>query len=121
MEAGASAANYVEAVTALTRGSVVEGVRAADLLSGESFDVRARVVLNATGPWAPELCGRLVPRADGRLHGRLSKAMNFVVSSPLPGTHAVGGEENGRFLFVAPWREFAIIGTSYDHYNGGRR
>ena len=50
-EAGAVAVNYVEAGAALRRGSVVEGVRATDRLTGESLEVRARVVLNAAGPW----------------------------------------------------------------------
>ncbi len=118
VEGGAVAANYVEATTALMRGSAVEGVRASDRLNGESLDIRARVVLNAAGPWAPELGGRLVAGAGGRLRDRLSKAMNFVIASPLPGPHAVGGEYDGRFLFVAPWREFAILGTSYDRHDG---
>ena len=118
-EAGAVAVNYVEATEALTRGSVVEGVRASDRFTGELFDIRARVVLNAAGPWAPELSGRLVSRAGGRLCGRLSKAMNVVTVSPLPRTHAVGGPAGGRFVFVAPWREYAIVGTSHDRHNGG--
>ena len=118
-EAGAVAVNYVEATAALTRGSAVEGVRAFDGLTGESFEIRARVVLNAAGPWAPELSGRLVPRAAGRLCRRLSKAMNLVIASPIPGSHAVGGPAGGRLLFVAPWREFAIVGTSHDGYEGG--
>ena len=118
VEAGAVAANYVEATTAFMRGSAVEGVRASDRLDGELLDIRARVVLNAAGPWAPELSGRLACGAGGRLCGLLSKAMNFVIASPLPGPHAVGGEAGGRFLFVAPWREFAIVGTSYDRHQG---
>ena len=118
-EAGAVAANYVEAVAALTRRSTVEGVRATDRLTGESLEIRADVVLNAAGPWAPELSGRLVPRAGGRLCRRLSKAMNLVIASPLPGSHAVAGRAAGRFLFVAPWRGSAIVGTSHDQYGHG--
>lgn len=118
-EAGAVAANYVEAVAALTRRSTVEGVRATDRLTGESLEIRAGVVLNAAGPWAPELTGRLVPRAAGRLGRRLSKAMNLVIASPLPGSHAVAGRAGGRFLFVAPWRGSAIVGTSHDPYDHG--
>lgn len=119
VEAGAVAANHVEARAALTRGDAVEGVRAADRLTGESFDIRARVVLNAAGPWAPELSGRLVPAAAGRLCGRLSKAMNLVIASPLGGSHAVAGPAGGRLLFVAPWRGAAIVGTSHDRHDGG--
>lgn len=118
-EAGAVAVNYVEAGAALRRGSVVEGVRATDRLTGESLEVRARVVLNAAGPWAPELDARLAPRAGGRLCGLLSRAMNFVIASPLPGACAVAGPAGGRLLFVAPWRGYAIVGTSHDRHTGG--
>lgn len=118
-EAGAVAVNYVEARELVARGSVVAGVRAIDRLTGESFEIRTRVVLNAAGPWAPELGARLAPGASGRLCGLLSKAMNLVIASPLPGDHAVAGPVGGRFLFVAPWRGCAIVGTSHDRHEGG--
>ena len=118
-EAGAVAVNYVEARDLVVRGPVVEGVRAVDRLTGERFDIRARVVLNAAGPWAPELSARLAPGTGGRLSGLLSKAMNFVIASPLPGVHAVAGPADGRFLFVAPWRGCAIVGTSHDRHEAG--
>lgn len=118
-EAGAVAVNYVEAGAALLRGSVVEGARATDRLTGEPLEIRARVVLNAAGPWAPALAARLTPAAGGRLCGRLSRAMNFVIASPLPGSHAVAGSAGGRLLFVAPWRGYAIVGTSHDRHAGG--
>ena len=119
VEAGAVAANHVAAESGLTRGGAVEGVRASDRLTGEEFDIRARVVLNAAGPWAPELSGRLAPGIAGRLCGRLSKAMNLVIASPLAGSHAVAGPAGGRLLFVAPWRDVAIVGTSHDPHDGG--
>ena len=118
VEAGAVAANYVEATEALTRGGAVGGIRASDRLTGETLDIHARVVMNAAGPWAPELSGRLVTGAGARLSGRMSKAMNFVIRSPLGGPHAVAGPAGGRLLFVAPWREHAIVGTSHDAYDG---
>ncbi len=119
VERGAVAANYVEAVSATTRGGNVAGVRAVDRLSGDGLEIRARVVLNAAGPWAPELNRRLAEGAAGALCPRLSKAMNLVIDSPLPGTHAVAGSARGRLFFVAPWREAAIVGTSHDRYSGG--
>ena len=119
VEAGAAATNYIEATAALARGLTVEGVRALDRLTGESLEIRARVVVNASGPWTPELSGRLAVGAGRRLPGRLSKAMNIVIPSPLPGAHAVAGPVGGRLLFVAPWRECAIVGTSHDRHEGG--
>ena len=117
-EAGAVAANYVEADEPLMRRSGLEGVRATDRLSRASLDIHARVVLNAAGPWGPALERRLLPRLPGRLHGRLSKAMNFVIPAPSGVSHALGAEDGGRLFFMVPWRESAIIGTSYDPYDG---
>ena len=117
--AGAVAVNYVEATGALRRGPGVEGLRVCDRLSGESLEVRAHVVLNAAGPWAPELSRRLAGGIGARLHGRMSKAMNIVIESPLSGSHAVAGPARGRLLFVAPWRGHAIVGTSHDRHDGG--
>ncbi len=119
VERGAVAANYVEAAGAMTHGGDVAGVRAVDRLSGDSLEIRARVVLNAAGPWAPELNGCLTARAADALCPRLSKAMNLVIPSPLPGPHAVAGSAAGRLFFVAPWRDVAIAGTSHDRYAGG--
>ena len=118
VEAGAVAANHVEAQAGLARGGSVEGVRAVDRVTGEALDIRAEVVLNAAGPWAPELSGRLAPAAGGRLCRRLSKAMNLVIPSPLGASHAVAGAAGGRLLFVAPWRGWAIVGTSHDRHDG---
>ncbi len=119
VERGAVAANYVEAHGALRRGADVAGVHAIDRLTDDPLEIRARVVLNAAGPWAPELNRRLADGAANALSPRLSKAMNLVVASPLPGTHAVAGSARGRLFFVAPWREVAIIGTSHDRHTGG--
>lgn len=118
VERGAVAANYVEATAGITRRDAVEGIRASDRLSGEPLEIRARVVLNAAGPWAPDLGRRLAACGRTGLGERLSKAMNFVIASPLRGSHAVAGPADGRYLFIAPWREFAIVGTSYDRYGG---
>ena len=52
VNAGAEVANYVEATEFLRVKDRVQGVSARDLLTGEDFEVRGRMVLNASGPWA---------------------------------------------------------------------
>ena len=48
--------------------------------------------------------------------------MNVILGRQ-PSDHACGGLANGRFLFLVPWREVSILGTSHDAHDGatGRR
>lgn len=111
---GAAAANYVEAVDLVGANGALAGLTVADRLGGGRFDIRATTVLNAAGPWAPALAMRL---GSGGRPTRLSRAMNLVVDR-VTGTHACGGAVDGRFLFVVPWRDVSILGTSHEPHEG---
>ncbi|CAN5839898.1 glycerol-3-phosphate dehydrogenase [soil metagenome] len=115
-EAGAAAANYVQVTSFLIRDGAVFGVRAHDALSKSELEIRGRVIVNATGPWAWDVLTQagLTPSAPAPT---FSLAMNIVVSRP-PLSHAVGGLAGGRFLFMVPWRDRSIIGTSHEEYTG---
>jgi glycerol-3-phosphate dehydrogenase len=116
--AGASAANYVAATRLLARNGRAAGVAAEDRLTGGAFDVRAAVVLNATGPWASAFPGLPADVAVAMPPLRWSRAMNLV-TRPFVKTHACGGLSGGRFMFAVPWRDVSIVGTSHDVYEGG--
>ncbi|MBI4477107.1 MAG: glycerol-3-phosphate dehydrogenase/oxidase [Acidobacteria bacterium] len=117
VERGATAANYVDC-TGWLRDTRVVGITATDVLSHETFDVRAKVVLNAAGPWAHKVVEPLFAGRHNPLVSTLSKAMNLVTKR-LTGVHAVAGMAGSRLLFAAPWREFSIVGTSHDPHRGG--
>ena len=65
VDAGATAANYVKANRFMREGGRVVGVRAEDRLTGEAFDVRGSVVVNAAGPWAASMLTDLPQSAQG--------------------------------------------------------
>ena len=52
VDAGACAANYVQAQRFLQQNGRVIGVRVEDRLTSEAFAIRGTVVVNAAGPWA---------------------------------------------------------------------
>ncbi len=116
-EAGATVANYVAAESFLVENGRVIGARVADRRGGSSFDVRAGVVVNAAGAWAPELANTLPGGAKSVPAPRLSRAMNVVLQTPAP-SHACGGVVDGRFLFLVPWRGVTMLGTSHDVHDG---
>ncbi|MCR4439757.1 MAG: glycerol-3-phosphate dehydrogenase/oxidase [bacterium] len=127
---GAQLANYVEAVWLASDKGVVRGVHARDVLSGDTLDVRARLVVNAAGGWANEL---LAASGLPPVPFQLSTAMNIIVRKRLLNGYAAGVYGNftyptpggrthaGRHvLFMAPWRGYTIIGTFHRPYLDGK-
>ncbi len=122
--AGAAAANHVEANGFLLEGDRVVGVTARDRLEkrgddradSQDFDIRASLVVNAAGPWANDLLKRRPGRSLGLAAGRLSKAMNVVTRQVAAGS-ALGGLARGRFLFMIPWRDCSLVGTSHEPFD----
>jgi glycerol-3-phosphate dehydrogenase len=121
VDAGASACNYLEATKFLWRGSSVCGVRARDRLSGDEFEVRARLTLNAAGPWADYLQND--PERFGAWR-RLpySRDAYFIVDRAPTSEYGVAVQglsrdkdallgRATRHLFAVPWRDKTLIGV----------
>jgi glycerol-3-phosphate dehydrogenase len=108
---GTAAANGVQVIDFLREGERVSGVRVCDRESGAEFDVRARVVVNATGVWTDatqELAG-----GRGRFQVRASKGIHLVV--PRDRIQLDTGlilRTETSVLFVIPWGRHWIIGTT---------
>lgn len=114
---GAISSNYAEVQGLLRNGPRVEGVRVRDLLTGADFDVRARTVVNATGPSSPRLLELLGVSVPPTVNPAWSLALNLVLDVAAPAS-ALGGLADGRFLFLVPWQTRAIVGTSHERIDG---
>jgi glycerol-3-phosphate dehydrogenase len=117
IDAGACAANYVRVTRFLQQNHRVTGVKVEDALTGEPFAIRGSVVINAAGPWAAGLLSDLPAAAQGAPPPRLSRAMN-VITRKVVNDHACGGLAHGRYLFMIPWRDVSMLGTSHDAHEG---
>ena len=83
-----------------------------DQLSGRKSTVRARTIINATGPWADKL-------PHSRVKLRLTKGIHLVVRrSRVPVPETVVMTEGKRILFAIPWGERTILGTTDTDYDG---
>lgn len=110
-DAGAALANYAAATGLLRSGRKVTGLRVRDVEKGGELEVRARMVLNATGPGV----NRLLAHAEIRPPSTpMLLGMNVVLRRPVVRTHAIGARSAGRYLFLVPWRDRAMVGTAYD-------
>jgi glycerol-3-phosphate dehydrogenase len=83
-----------------------------DLRTASLLVVKARSVVNATGPWSDKM-----PNSETSL--RLTKGVHLVIDrSRLPMEDAVVLAEGSRILFVIPWGERVILGTTDTDYRG---
>lgn len=108
-EAGAQIANYVAVNGFVQQDNCITGVQAEDVLSGDTFEIQAKTVVNTTGPWINQVLGLLKEGHPGSKTG-LAQAMNLV-TRPLFNDYAVGLSGSNRLFFVAPWRGKSMIGT----------
>jgi glycerol-3-phosphate dehydrogenase len=112
-DAGATVLNHCAAAAGIHEGSRLVGVVAEDRLTGDRFDVRARIVINATGPWS-DATSALTGEAQGSQvlgsagahvavpRQRIGNRDALTIVSPL----------DGRVMFVLPAGAHSIIGTT---------
>jgi glycerol-3-phosphate dehydrogenase len=105
--------NYMEVTGLLKSGGLVRGVRARDAERGEELEIRARVVVNATGVFADGLRRLDDPGSEPLLAP--SQGVHLVLDgSFLPGSSAimVPHTADGRVLFAVPWHGRTVVGTT---------
>jgi len=108
---GAVCASAVEVVSFTHDGPRVSGVRVRDLEGDDEFEVRARVVVSATGVWTTEL--ERLAGVETPMLVRPSKGVHIVVpKSRIDATLALILPTEKSVLFVLPWGEHWIIGTT---------
>jgi glycerol-3-phosphate dehydrogenase len=125
--AGAVVANYCEVRNMVRRGNRVTGVTALDRLGGSEFDVRARVVINAAGPFAEQICIRSGIQPHPRIP--LSRDLALVLARRPRGKEALAVQttyrdpdavlsRGSRHLFLVPWRDVTLVGVHSVIYRG---
>lgn len=125
--AGADLANYVEVTGLSTRDGRVTSVAARDLHTGDTFDVRGKMVANTTGPWSDVVVAHLRGATPDR---RVLRSKGIQIVTPLYNANcafAVEGTQRdpdavisrgNRLYFITPWRGCSLIGTTDTVYEG---
>lgn len=116
---GAATANYTEVVGLLkktdpeTGTERVCGARCKDVLTGQEFDVRAKCVINATGPFTDSL--RNMDSQETKKICQPSAGVHIV----MPGYYSPDNmglldpaTSDGRVIFFLPWEKMTIAGTT---------
>jgi glycerol-3-phosphate dehydrogenase len=124
---GAQPVNYLRVDRLLTRSGAVHGAGVTDRLTGSQFEIQARAVLVAAGPWTGRIVSTAVSKPSSPERplppSTHALAMNVVLDRRLAetavGVRARSGRREdpvcggGRFLFCAPQRGQTVLGTWY--------
>ncbi|CAH1224088.1 Aerobic glycerol-3-phosphate dehydrogenase [Paenibacillus allorhizoplanae] len=109
---GAQIVNYAEATEFIYRDGKVVGVEVTDRINGQTFQIYAKHIVNAAGPWVDKM-----RQIDGSLKGKrlfLTKGVHLVVDyEKLPVKQAAYFDTpDGRMVFVIPRGKSTYVGTT---------
>lgn len=117
IEFGAFCINYAEFVKPIYENSQFAGAEVKDLIKDETFEIRAKCIVNATGPWVD-----LLRKKDNSLKGKrlqLTKGVHIVLPyQKLALKQAIYFDvKDGRMIFAIPRQGKTYVGTTDTVYN----
>src|SRR5204862_128476 len=112
--------SYAEVAGFVKEGGRIVGARVVDRLGRGEVVARARVVVNAAGPWVDRVVALDAPETPPRL--RLTKGVHVVVPHERVGNRAavvLSAVADRRVMFVIPWGAHTLVGTTDTDHLGG--
>ena len=117
--AGATILSHALVTAISTKVGAPSTVVVRDHLRERDLEIRARLVVNATGPWSDGLRRLADPSAAARL--RTTKGAHVLVPRKRVGNQNAiifRSPVDGRVMFVLPWGAFTYVGTTDTEYGG---
>ncbi|GBE14510.1 MAG TPA: FAD-dependent oxidoreductase [Proteobacteria bacterium] len=112
---GATVANHVEATGFLRENGRISGIMVKDSINGDAWPISARGVINATGPFSDRV--RLMDDPAAPPIIKPSEGIHLLLDkrfAPLDTGLLIPRTDDGRVLFVLPWKDHALVGTTDD-------
>ena len=114
-EHGALVRNHTAVDEFVRENGRIAGARVRDVLTGRRATVRARLTINATGPW---LDRSLAGVEDGHAPLlRTTKGAHLVVPPLSKNAILLIAQSDNRVFFVVPWFGYSMVGTTDTDYD----
>jgi glycine/D-amino acid oxidase-like deaminating enzyme len=120
VDAGAVAANHVEAVALLHDSSGVKGVVARDVITGAEFEVRASLTVNATGPWVDRVLATGPAALKSAAHHGLDAEHQSRHEAAVSGQRGPGHRQQPRLRRGRRQGQAAVFHQPLARLHGGR-
>jgi glycerol-3-phosphate dehydrogenase len=87
-------------------------------IDGVTHSCTTNLLVNAAGPWANAVLDKLTPVPE-KLDFDLIAGTHIIIDEPSPeGMYYVEAPQDGRAVFVMPWKGKTMIGTTETRYSG---
>lgn len=111
----ADVANYAEAERIIVTGNKANGTIVRDRTNGKEYEIKAKVIVNATGPWLDEMIKTYDKEHKPVIRG--TKGIH-IITQKICNNAIVLATKEGRSFFIIPWRGHSLIGTTDKDFNG---
>jgi glycerol-3-phosphate dehydrogenase len=115
---GAVVCNHLGVTELVRADGRLTGARVHDRVSGATFTIVARQIVNATGPWLDRV--RQLDEPGTRPVLRLTKGVHIIVPRARVGNRnaiVLRAPHDGRVMFAIPWEDQTLVGTTDTDYD----
>lgn len=113
LDQGGTPINYMKVTDLLKSDNTITGVQAEDQETGDTYKLKAKCVINATGIFTDQIRKMDNPSVSSIIQP--SRGVHIVLDDSFqPGDSAmlVPHTDDGRVIFAIPWKERILIGTT---------
>lgn len=113
VQKGATMLNYFSVIRLLKINQQVGGVGVKDMFTGNEYEIKSKVIINATGVFVDAIM-----KMDNPKHENLvspSQGIHLVVDKDFLKTNTaimIPKTDDGRVLFAVPWHTKVVLGTT---------
>ncbi len=98
-----------------------DGVEVTYMHAGETVTVTARVLVNAAGSWVNRVLQRVIEpsgESSAEFDCELVQGTHIVLPGRIAHPYYLEAPQDGRAVFVVPWKDNIMVGTTERSYNG---
>ncbi len=110
---GAILLNYFEVKKLMKKNNIINGIIVKDIINKKVFEIKGKVVINATGVFSDNIMRMDFPRKKKMI--KPSQGVHLVLDQKfLKSRHAIliPHTSDGRVLFAVPWNNHVVLGTT---------
>jgi glycerol-3-phosphate dehydrogenase len=115
-EHGAVIINHAALSGFIRNGNNISGIKVQDNITGEIYEVKTKLVVNAAGHWVDCVRDLMHDRPESTV--RRTKGIHLITRKLGNQALVLFSNVDNRLFFIMPWRDYSLIGSTDTDYHG---